>query len=228
MNLDYKEKYLKYKSKYLLAKAQQGGTLTPAQKESIKQDIINFFFKLTIEDLKKLEARVISHITSESIRKFDDVTNNSHIIEKTLLLYMFLIGNTPINDNNKLNFLNVMIEHILNPQINEKQFYSLLQTYTQEEINLANILITNFKILEQKIPQVDDLIFTLINTYKYTIDDLFRKKLQVLYTYYLKTTYPLPSLFYTNIISFIYQIVKDLMSSEVNLQLFEKRTLEIK
>ena len=41
MNLDYKEKYLKYKNKYLLAKAQQGGTLTPAQKESIKQDIIN-------------------------------------------------------------------------------------------------------------------------------------------------------------------------------------------
>jgi hypothetical protein len=45
---------------------------------------------------------------------------------------MYLIGSlgpTPINDNNKLKFLNAMLEYILNPEINQTQFYPLLQNY---------------------------------------------------------------------------------------------------
>ena len=51
MNLDYKEKYLKYKSKYLLTKSQQGGVLTLVQKNIVKENII-IIFSLTIEQLK--------------------------------------------------------------------------------------------------------------------------------------------------------------------------------
>ena len=49
MNLDYKQKYLKYKNKYLLAKAQQGGVLTPEQNQ-----IIELFLKKGNQELKNL------------------------------------------------------------------------------------------------------------------------------------------------------------------------------
>ena len=66
MNLDYKEKYLKYKNKYLLAKAQQGGVLTPEQNQIMelflkqgKQDLINL---MTIIGSNKTE------LTEEKIK----------------------------------------------------------------------------------------------------------------------------------------------------------------
>ena len=131
MNLDYKEKYLKYKNKYLLAKTQQGGVLTPEQKKLVKEQIIRIF-NLTIEQLKGLNASAINTLTKQIIDNFDKSDDNSHIIEKTLLLHMYLIGSlgpTPINDSNKLKFLNAMLEYILNPEINQTQFYPLLQNY---------------------------------------------------------------------------------------------------
>jgi hypothetical protein len=60
MNLDYKEKYLKYKNKYLLAKTQQGGVLTPEQKKLVKENIIRLL-NLTTEQLKGLNTSVIKN-----------------------------------------------------------------------------------------------------------------------------------------------------------------------
>jgi hypothetical protein len=37
MNIDYKEKYLKYKGKYLLAKSLKGGVLTKEQQEIVNE-----------------------------------------------------------------------------------------------------------------------------------------------------------------------------------------------
>ena len=93
---------------------------------------------------------------------------------------------------------------------------------TQQSV--ANILIQNFT--KPPILPVDDLINRILTFYKN--NELFITKIRALYTYYLKTTYPLPALFYTNIESFINQIVPDLMSSEISLRYFEQRALEIK
>jgi hypothetical protein len=130
MNIDYKEKYLKYKGKYLLAKSLKGGVLTPEQKNIVKENIIRIF-NLTIEQLKGLSASVITIKIKQFIDTFDKSDNNSHIYEKISLLYMYLIGifGTIINDSNKEKFLNAIIEHILNHKINQTQFFSLLQNY---------------------------------------------------------------------------------------------------
>jgi hypothetical protein len=134
MNLDYKEKYLKYKSKYLLTKSQQGGVLTLVQKNIVKENII-IIFSLTIEQLKRLSASDIKMKIKEIIDTFDKSGGNSHIYEKILLLHLYLIdtfgtfGPTIINDSNKEKFLNAMIEHILNHVIDQTQFFSLLQNY---------------------------------------------------------------------------------------------------
>ena len=42
MNLDYKEKYLKYKGKYLLAKSLKGGNLTKNQQAIVKKIVESF------------------------------------------------------------------------------------------------------------------------------------------------------------------------------------------
>ena len=42
MNIDYKEKYLKYKSKYLLAKSLKGGNLTKNQQAIVKKIVESF------------------------------------------------------------------------------------------------------------------------------------------------------------------------------------------
>ena len=43
MNLDYKEKYLKYKNKYLLTKSLKGGIGTEAEKEAAHEYLFNIF-----------------------------------------------------------------------------------------------------------------------------------------------------------------------------------------
>jgi hypothetical protein len=45
MNIDYKEKYLKYKNKYLLTKSQQGGIGTEIQKNTLYSNLLDFFTK---------------------------------------------------------------------------------------------------------------------------------------------------------------------------------------
>jgi hypothetical protein len=45
MNIDYKEKYLKYKNKYLLTKSLKGGIGTDIQKNTLYSNLFNFFTK---------------------------------------------------------------------------------------------------------------------------------------------------------------------------------------
>ena len=49
MNLDYKQKYLKYKNKYLLAKSQQGGVLTLDQQTIVNQIKKGFVSKTKLD-----------------------------------------------------------------------------------------------------------------------------------------------------------------------------------
>lgn len=67
MNLDYKEKYLKYKNKYLLAKSLKGGLLTDAQQEIINQ-IMEKFLNQDFLNLMTIIGSNNTLLTEEKIK----------------------------------------------------------------------------------------------------------------------------------------------------------------
>ena len=93
MNLDYKEKYLKYKSKYLLTKSHQGGIGDTIQKTTLYANLLQFF--TTTNNTKNYVTIAFSDI-------FEDETIVLKIFQtklfksKLLILWAILIGNSEI------------------------------------------------------------------------------------------------------------------------------------
>jgi hypothetical protein len=124
MNLDYKEKYLKYKSKYLFANSLKGGKLTPEQ-IALKNELVALF-NGGADFLKSIGSSTISGTITNHFK-----SNNELIIEKTLLLYTYFIyfSKKLENQDSKTKFFDTMFEHIFNSRINKEFFNSLITTY---------------------------------------------------------------------------------------------------
>ncbi len=108
MNLDYKEKYLKYKSKYLLAKAQQGGT------------------ELQIKIMKNL----IVHWSRRELNKLPKYNKSLPVVDNI----MNYIGVQKTNETlNKL----ILIQNILtNPETNNELYKSIKVLFKDTTIQM--------------------------------------------------------------------------------------------
>lgn len=123
MNLDYKEKYLKYKGKYLLAKTQQGG-ISQQDKQIQYSNLYNFF---TNESLPK----------NYSNSTFIELYNNELIVlnifknplfeNKLLTLWGILIGKITkpkLFQNNRKTFFYYALDLLINKDLTLEEFNS--------------------------------------------------------------------------------------------------------
>ena len=192
MNLDYKEKYLKYKNKYLLTKSQQGGNYKLLQLFNSE-----LFKKLNDTDLEKI---IKLHYENKDHQKL--------IISRAKILKIFLIDfksffNDLKNPFSETNFIIKIKDFILDITITEELFIEQFNKFS--ELLKTELLSP----LEKKLKEDLFKVFTQRERLKegesipdkinkisedFIDSDLFKRKLSYLVTCYMGKTNEMPVL----------------------------------